>query len=62
MKPQLEPVCGHLPLPNENKVTSSGLNVVFLETSVAFMGSPPCPQNVTKWVDLTVSLYKAESV
>jgi hypothetical protein len=60
MKPQLEPVCGHLPPPNENKVTGSGLNVVFLEISVAFMGSPRRSQNVTKRVALIVSLYKAE--
>ena len=62
MKTQLEPVCEHFPLPKENKVTDSGLNVVFLETSVAFMASPPCTQNVTKRTDLTVSLYRVKGL
>lgn len=62
MKPQLEPVCGHLPLPKENKVAGSGLNAVFSGASVAFIGSPPCAQNVTKRVDWIVSLYKAEGL
>jgi hypothetical protein len=38
MKPQLEPVCGHLPLPKENKVTGSDFDVLFLENPISFMG------------------------
>jgi len=37
MKPQLEPVCGHLPLPEENKVTGSGFDVFLLENPVFFI-------------------------
>jgi len=39
MNPQLEPVCGHLPLPEENKVTGSGFDVLFLESPISFMGT-----------------------
>ena len=60
MKPQLEPVCGHLPLPKENKVTASGLNVVFLETSVAFMGITSLHTKCNKTGGFDVSLYKAD--
>ena len=60
MKPQLEPVCGHLPLPRENRVTGSGLDVVILETSVAFMGITSLHTKCNETVDLIVSLYKAE--
>jgi len=39
MKPQFEPVCGHLPLPNENKATGSGIDMLFLESPISFMGT-----------------------
>jgi len=56
MKPQLEPVCGHLPLPSENKVMEWVFNV-FLENAMFFMGVT-CPH--TKWnkTGFRLDLYK----
>jgi hypothetical protein len=49
IKPQLDPVCGHFPLPKENKVTGSDFDVLFLENPISFIGVTfPCTQNVTK--------------
>jgi hypothetical protein len=37
MKPQLEPVCGHLRLGNENDVNESGFDVICLENRALFI-------------------------